>query len=84
MGPYPSVAPGGQLVPAGKGYGCLFPLSGIPEGPVLRPRRARQAVQILVSFEPIPRLGRLGFRLSPLPLAAAPLTGGPVPTSNWV
>jgi hypothetical protein len=65
VGPYPSVAPGGQLVPPGKGHGCLFPLSGIPEGPVLRPRRARQAVQILVLFEPVPQLGRFGFRLSP-------------------
>jgi hypothetical protein len=42
-----------------------FPHSGIPEGPVPRPRRARQAVQILVLFEPIPRLGRFGFSFPP-------------------
>jgi hypothetical protein len=66
VGPDPSTAPGGQLVPAGKGHGCLFAQSGNPEGPVPRPRRARQAVQILVLFEPVPRLGRFGFRISPL------------------
>jgi hypothetical protein len=44
VGPDPSIAPGGQLVPAEEGHGCLFPYSGIPEGPVLRPRRAHQAV----------------------------------------
>jgi hypothetical protein len=63
-----------------------FPFSGIPEGPVLRPRRARQAVQILVLFEPVLRLKRFGFRLAPPPPppAATPLTGGPRPTSHWV
>jgi hypothetical protein len=65
VGPDPSIAPGGQLDPAGKGHGCPFPQSGIPEGPVPRPRRARQAVQILVLFEPVPQLGRFGFRFSP-------------------
>jgi hypothetical protein len=61
-----------------------FPHSGIPEGPVLRPRHARQAVQILVLFEPVPWLGWFGFRLSPFPPATMPLTGGPGPTSHWV
>jgi hypothetical protein len=84
VGPDPSIAPGGQLVPAGEGYGCPFPQSGIPEGPVPRPRRARQAVQILILFEPIPRLGRFGFRLSPYPPATTPLTGGPRPTGQRV
>jgi hypothetical protein len=67
VGPYPSVAPGGQLAPVGKGHGCLCPLSGFPEGPVLHPRRARQAVQILILFEPVARFGRFGFCLHPPP-----------------
>jgi hypothetical protein len=66
VGPDPSIALGGQLVPAGEGHGSLFSHCGIPEGPILRPRHARQAVQILVLSEPISRLGRFGFRLSPL------------------
>jgi hypothetical protein len=82
VGPYPSVAPGGQLIPVGKGHGCFFPISGIPEGPVLHPRRAREAVQILVLFELVPLLGQFRFCLSPLPPAATPLTGGPEPTGH--
>jgi hypothetical protein len=82
VGPYPSVVPGGQLVLAEKAQECLFPLGGIPEGPVLRPHRARQAVQILVLFEPVPQLWRFGFRLFPLPPAATPLISGPGPTGH--
>jgi hypothetical protein len=62
----------------------LSPLSGIPEGPVPRPRRARHAVQILVLFEPVPRLGRFRFRLSPFLFVVTPLTSGPGPTDHWV
>jgi hypothetical protein len=32
VGPYPSVAPGGQLVPAVKGQERPFPAGEIPEG----------------------------------------------------
>jgi hypothetical protein len=52
-------------VPGEKGQERLFPIGGIPEGPVLRPHLAHQAVQILVLFEPVPRLWRFGFRLFP-------------------
>jgi hypothetical protein len=51
-------------------------------GPVVRPRRARQAVQILVLFEAVLRLWRFGFRLFLVPPAATPLTGGPGPTGH--
>jgi hypothetical protein len=84
VGPDPSIAPGGQLVPAGEGHGCPFPQSGIPKGPIPRPRHARQAVQILVLFKPVPRLGRFGFHPSPIPPAVTPLTSGPRPTGHWV
>jgi hypothetical protein len=52
-------------VPIEKGQERPFPLGGIPEGPVLRPRPGRQAVQVLVFFEPVLRLWWFGFRLSP-------------------
>jgi hypothetical protein len=61
-----------------------FPQSEIPEGLVPRPRRACQAVQILVLFELVPWLGRFGFRLSPFLPVVTPLTGGPGPTGHWV
>jgi hypothetical protein len=67
-----------------KGAGRLFPLGGVPKGPVLRPHSARQAVQVLVLFEPVPRLWRFGFRLFPPPPVATPLTGGPGPTGHRV
>jgi hypothetical protein len=45
VGPNLSIAPGGQVASPRKGHTCLFARSGFPEGPVPRPRRARQAVQ---------------------------------------
>jgi hypothetical protein len=56
-----------------------FPPTRDPRG-----ARARQAVQVLVLFEPVSRLGRFGFRLSPILPAATPLTGGPGPTGHRV
>jgi hypothetical protein len=82
VGPYPSVASGGQFAPVVKGQERLFPFGRIPEGPAFRPRSARQTVQVLVLFEPVPRLWQFGFRLSAPPPATAPLTSGPGPTDH--
>jgi hypothetical protein len=53
------------LRPLRKGRKDLSSLRGIPEGPILHPCRERQAVQILVLFEPVLRLWWFGFRLFP-------------------